>query len=733
MRSLRLAGLSVFLLLFPQSIPHASATADAVAGDPCLDTVVSVDQFSSIFLESWWFPFLTISERPLACPAKYEWWTDFSAMPKALVAEFINAYVVKDGIRHLPLMLTLNVDTGQVSVQTESGETLLSLPKPAGFDAAAKYEGIFRACYPFVCWGDDADACRKALQPRRLVLQVWLTDVNDLADYEKKLLDQETAVMSASEAAPSSDSSEGAEALAVYEVDSCGGVPVTAISQVATNIRLNWVSITNDAYAVQYADNMEWFNTWHLIGDNITSATSNAVWDDVGVLSNTNVPKRFYRVVRKDASYGIPCVTILSPTNGAALSGNVNVQVYATDDSRISSITLFIDGSELMAITDGPMSFTLPTAFFTNGIHTLTAVAVDDGLDEGQGIASNSVNITFQNNIMFTWYEAFGSVLPIQAVLSYSNADYTVEITDESLNPVRTITGSTANGIISTNWDGKSGSGVDVPEDALYYLTLIATPTGSLLDTASDTVAAGSFREKTWGTEVTIIAREKFSSISWDSVSSSKCTAIAQYISESCCSEPAHQDIYLGVPQVLSVASHWQNLLLAFKVSPARNTQFYFTGHANATAIGEGPGLEADTGMQTIDVELALQNHYYVSGKTGLPVASFKWPYKFVFIDGCLSGNGDWMRAFGILNNTMNYSTVGRKNRAFLGWGKIQVEWLFSTTNGYTKFGTEFWNAWTSDDTRTLEDAIQRALAAATGVDANKLVIRGYDQLQWSN
>jgi hypothetical protein len=732
MQKLRVGILFLALLLFSQTVHSVTLSEATLSTDESSDVLVNADQLSSIFAEqNWGFPFLTITERAFCDSAKNPWWTDFSAMPKELSAEFSNATKISDGLKVLPLVLVLNIETGQISVETESLKPILLLTNPKGYDAATQYANLFKTWYFMFCSGGEIDSCRKELRPERLALHVSLADVNDRAAYEAE---QEAAVKAASALRSVENLTEGdsggAEALAVYEVDFCGGIPVTAINAISnSNIRLQWVSQTNDTYAVQYADNMEWFNTWHLIGDNITSGSSNAVWDDIGVLS-TNVTKRFYRVVRKDANYGLPCVTILSPTNGATLSGNVNVQVYATDNSRISSIALMIDGGELMAITDGPMRFVLPTAFFTNGVHTLTAVAVDDSIDEGQGIASNSVTVTIQNNINFTWYEAFGSVLPIQAKLTYSNANYTIQVTDESLNAIRTITGTTANGIISTNWDGKDGSGSQVAEDALYFLTLSAGPTGSLLAAAADVVTAGTFREKTWGTEVTILAREKLSIIPpWDTVSANKCNNIFQYITGS----PSHQDVYGGGVQVQINASDWQSLFQALKATGTRNTQFYFTGHANGTAIGKGPGLEANTGMQTIDVELFLNNLYYTHPTTHLPVASFKFPYKFVFIDGCLSGNGDWMRAFGILSDTMDYSAVGRKNRAFMGWAKIQVEWLFTTTNGYTKFGTEFWNDWVTDDTTQLQNAVQQALSAATGVDPTKLITRGYNLLTWSD
>jgi T5SS/PEP-CTERM-associated repeat protein len=414
----------------------------------------------------------------------------------------------------------------------------------------------------------------------------------------------------------------------------------------------------------------------------------------------------------------ISAVEILSPTNGATVSGLVNVEFSAMAPAGIASASLSVDGHPTWTVTANT-GLPLPTYFLSNGVHTITVQVADNGMDEAQGVASSSITLNLQNNINFTWYEAFGDFLPIQASLAYQNADYTIEITDEDLNPIKTLTGSTTDGIIDTTWDGTDNNSEQVASDTPYFLTLSANPTGSSLapPPPPDTVTAGTFREGSWGTEMTIIAREKMGLV-WDSTSIAKAATIAEFIGGG--------QIYNGVPLVMISGSDWQGLLQDFTVSSPRNTQFYFTGHGNSVQIGQ-------SGLKAIDVELALQNYYYISQRFGVPVASFHFPYKFVFLDACLTGSGDWMRAFGILDNTMDYSTVGRKNRAFMGWKGVQVEWLFLLNTGYTKFATAFWDAWTADDTRPLQFAIQQAFTQASGVDPTKLVTRGYDQLRWSD
>jgi hypothetical protein len=493
---------------------------------------------------------------------------------------------------------------------------------------------------------------------------------------------------------------------------------VASIQRVGDNqIRLAWQSLPSATYYVQAFTNLNPFALFSTLAT-VSSQGSQTIYTDS---PPANLTARFYRVL--DASNPSPCVSIVSPTNGATVSGLLNIGFYATAFQKITSVTLIVDGQSKWTMTEGG-NLPFPSYFFSNGVHTITVQVADDGINQGQGIATSSINLNVQNNINLTWYEAFGSILPIQAQLAYQNASYTIQIKDESENLVKTILGSTANGTINTNWDGTNSSGNQVPDDAAYFIVLSATPSGGALATSStDTITASAFREKSFGTEYTILARQKLSIPTWESVSVGKLSSIKSSIGLA----EHHPEIYNSAVLVMANPSDWQGLLSAFKASPTRNTQFYFTGDASGTAIGQGPGL------QTFDVKLSLNNRYFISPRYGVPVAHFSWPYKFVFLDGCLSGTGDWMQAFGILNNTMNYSTVDRKNRAFIGWSDIQVEWLFNLNNGYTKFATEFWDAWTTDDTRPLQNAVQLALSQASDVDPNKLVIRGYNQLQWSD
>jgi hypothetical protein len=438
---------------------------------------------------------------------------------------------------------------------------------------------------------------------------------------------------------------------------------------------------------------------------------------------------RFYRVL--DASTSLPCVSILSPTNGSTVSGLTNITFYATAIDRIKSTTLIVDGQPAWTITSNS-SLPFPSYFFSNGAHTVAVQVTDNGNDEAQGIASSSITLNVQNNVTVTWYEAFGDFLPIQASLTSPNANYTVDIRDAFSNLVRTITGSTSNGIISTNWDGNDGSGVAVSNNALYFITLTTIPSGSAPQSINDSsgidpVQFAAFKEDVWSTSATILEREVLQNSQWNAVAVGKVDVSIKAAFDASGAVPG-SDYLL---QHIQNDSDWTSLLNQFKGRSPQITQFYYTGHANGTQIGFKE-TTPNTGLDTLTVKLFLSNLYYTDPKTKLPVASFLWPYKFVFIDGCYSGTGDWMLAFGILNRLMDYSTVGRRQRAFIGWSSIQVNWLFSSSNNYEKFGANFWSDWIAGDpTVRVADAIVAAEQSAS-IDPTKLIFVGYVGLQWS-
>jgi glucose/arabinose dehydrogenase len=105
---------------------------------------------------------------------------------------------------------------------------------------------------------------------------------------------------------------------------------------------------------------------------------------------------------------GAPQVLINSPTNGARVSGIVNVTADATDDTGIANVQFYIDNVATGSPdTTDPYALAWDTRSASNGAHTITAVATDiDGHSTlSAPIAVNVANSSFfQNEILATGF-----------------------------------------------------------------------------------------------------------------------------------------------------------------------------------------------------------------------------------------------------------------------------------------------------------------------------------------
>jgi hypothetical protein len=86
-----------------------------------------------------------------------------------------------------------------------------------------------------------------------------------------------------------------------------------------------------------------------------------------------------------------PTVSIVSPANGAALTGVETVDVNADDDVRVEKVDLWIDGQLRSIDLSAPYSFALDTRTLANGSHTVEARAYD--IDGRRSTSSRTVTV----------------------------------------------------------------------------------------------------------------------------------------------------------------------------------------------------------------------------------------------------------------------------------------------------------------------------------------------------
>lgn len=71
-----------------------------------------------------------------------------------------------------------------------------------------------------------------------------------------------------------------------------------------------------------------------------------------------------------------PVLSISNPSNGATVSGNVGINVNASDNVAVSSVSLYVDGA-LKATGNGSLSYNWNTRKVSKGTHSIQAVARD--------------------------------------------------------------------------------------------------------------------------------------------------------------------------------------------------------------------------------------------------------------------------------------------------------------------------------------------------------------------
>jgi len=89
-----------------------------------------------------------------------------------------------------------------------------------------------------------------------------------------------------------------------------------------------------------------------------------------------------------------PTVSITSPTNGATVSGTVNITATASDNVSLDKVRFWVDNTYLSFDTTAPYSKTWDTTTWSNGAHTVKVEAIDDA---GNSSGVQSIAVTVSN------------------------------------------------------------------------------------------------------------------------------------------------------------------------------------------------------------------------------------------------------------------------------------------------------------------------------------------------
>ncbi|MFQ6099527.1 MAG: Ig-like domain-containing protein, partial [Armatimonadota bacterium] len=99
-------------------------------------------------------------------------------------------------------------------------------------------------------------------------------------------------------------------------------------------------------------------------------------------VKNTHVPAPAAPPTRRDLIP--PTVRVAYPTNGAVVSGRIEIGVEATDDNGVDSVVFYLDDKFLALTNQAPYKFALDTARLTDGLHTTHGVAYDTSDNRGE-------------------------------------------------------------------------------------------------------------------------------------------------------------------------------------------------------------------------------------------------------------------------------------------------------------------------------------------------------------
>lgn len=406
----------------------------------------------------------------------------------------------------------------------------------------------------------------------------------------------------------------------------------------------------------------------------------------------------------------------------------------------------------------------------TNGTHQFavrTTLQLDSGLTQSTPylvMTAPAFTSVVNNPISFSvWNDTIvGSSQVFEARTTVYPATWQIDIYDANGEFVRTQTGSTSNGNISWTWDLRDGSGVlrNVPEADPYfdpYVTVAAAGGGSpqtrpaplsALDYPSlgQWIIAYQDKDKRYPQAQAAISNAVGLVRGGPSFYNIPNTGLLlQY----------GKDVHTNFATAQTIRNNsWINLRAYLFVRENRN--FYYLGHGAATLIG-GDWDRMDTNSVIVGSEISQSNSpasvaYLTTGwvRTNLVFNRYAGPkpYRFAFVDGCSTANGDWPDAFGIgktTNSLSYYQDAGRKPKtrpsAFVGWkettyyGRPSEGWGDYQT--FANFRSEWMFNWSQNPaTPQLNSALLQARQNSGWISKPKydevIAVFGYQLLRFS-
>lgn len=496
--------------------------------------------------------------------------------------------------------------------------------------------------------------------------------------------------------------------------------------------------------------------------------------------NGTNNNAGFYRVVRDGAHpWGITNGIVLhdeviTPIEYAVTSTDIiaGVSFYDSNGNPLSGASAYGSGNNWALVWN--------TLAYENGNYNIYA-QLDFASDNS--VVGVPVAVTVNNVISFPNYftEVFGDQMWIYAE-TVPNAPYQIDIYDEYTNHLGAFVGTTdSSGVISFTWNLTDGSGntYDSTNFTGVFTVQVSSPSGQssvqtqhsvpvFQKSASQALQIGGGAQPQ-GTQNVTATQLWVKEPTW-TPNNNWVVAYGLFNGQS--GESSQNDVYMitggpsgeyggvlgtldqyGLNGNLSPGNSAQNgtvftvqdqasrtNLLSYLAYPSPTYEnFYFFGHGNGNAIGSYNGYI----LTSAQIAFALGNvPFSLNGPNELthilpPMMGITYPvmmprtfdtqvvhaalhpYRFVFIDACDTGVGNFCEAFGIpalTANTNYFATAGVESRAFVGMQSWKLNLNIIGWQGYSEMTGQFLGNWLTG--HQVQDCVNTAQSPFNGTGA---------------
>lgn len=444
----------------------------------------------------------------------------------------------------------------------------------------------------------------------------------------------------------------------------------------------------------------------------------------------------FYRVVRTG-------VHVIGLTNGMVLSGQVVLPIeIGSTNGDLESVLLTANGAAFAGAQLLAPPFPKPYLYFVIDTLTLSNSSYDVEVTATVSTATNettpavilssgAVTVLVTNTVAFPdWIPQFGqesNSFLIKASSLQTNVDWRADIYGTNDTYIGSFTNHSANGQIQAVWNLHDAS--NVLRNDLFFNVVVTTMAGGVTNAARAPTSYRNFERWVGPGDWVIANQQAWEDYSYPDLLDSMTDGFVlnalfngYYVFPSPGGDYSAFRIPTAVPSDPTPNAYWVTFKQAVTNATARN--FYYFGHGGPTKMGLATAARTFT-----TAELAALLHTAVPGDTN------RHSYRFAFVDGCNSANGDFPTAFGVAKkekqSLQDFANAAMRPNAFVGWKSTKWATVFNQVFfDHVNFIAHFQFEW-YDDARNLRDAFDHAsnYSDASGVGYSSLKIYGYEEL----